>query len=299
MNGIYVIGSIINFSDNGEVYAGDLLEQGINVQELLTYIESRVNNIVLHEENGSYVMQCDHIRINVLLLDQAAADIIKMKIMSDSILNLKESVAEIKGRKKMMPLIYKPWGTFEELKQMPRYAYFEAYSNKRRYFTTDEMDQYIDANGVAGYCGAIHEGKLILGLEQALVIYNQLCLSVSDDHMLNLQLDAAYYEKYYAGDINAIENIFHSSVKTHVRNHNLSANTISYVMHIILGYYLKNIPLCVKCKHTFDVAIKDDELAIIITVDLVNAYTIYNGRPVSLMPSLGKIMINGVSMKYF
>lgn len=299
MNGIYVIGSIINFSDDGEVYSGDLLQHGDNIPELLSYISSHTNNIILREENGSYVMQCDHIKINVTVLEQATADIIKMKIMSDSVLEIKEMVEDLKGRKKIMPLIYKQWNTFKELKQMPRYAYFEAYTNRRRYFTTDEIDQYIDANGTAGYCGAIHEGKLILGFEQALVIYDQLCLSVSDDHMLNLQLDPSYYEKYYANDINAIENIFHSSVKTHARNHNLSANTISYVMHIILGYYLKNMSICAKCKHTFDVIVKDNELAIIITVDLINICVVYNGRPVALMPSLGKIMIDGINMTYF
>ena len=79
MNGIYVIGSIINYSEGGYVYSGDLLQYNDNIPEILSYIQAHFNNVELREENGTHILQCDHININVLALDQPAADMIKMR----------------------------------------------------------------------------------------------------------------------------------------------------------------------------------------------------------------------------
>ena len=301
MNGLYITNySTINYSVDNNVYSGDVLQYGENVNEILSYIGDHGDSIALVEENGNMVFRCDHISIIVTKLKPHAANNIKINILSDRLMDIKELVSNMQEKKSVMPLIYTKWDTFEEFKQRPRYIYFDAFVNKRSYFTSDDLDILNDlGHGISPYCGTIYKDKLYIGLDATMVIYNELKMSVCDDKELNLELNANYYVKYYAGDPDAIENIFHSSVATHTYNYNLCAATVSYIMHLIIGYYLKNVKICTVRKHTFDIIIKDNSLAIVFIMTKQDAAIVYNQKIVALMPTLGKIVINGVDMRYY
>ena len=198
MNGLQITSdcSKIILVSEGIAYEGRLDNKIMSNESTAEYIKKHTGDFKVLTLGGESYIKCEDMSFNAKKMKDLKAAEVKLDILSLSLEELAERVDLIDQKRAIVTIPYFQWDDFASFRQLPVYQYIDAFENRRKYFTDDNLDTFVTrVNDRPVHCGVVIEGKFVMGFNNILhLLYGNFINAGVDDKEVNLaSVDTAYY----------------------------------------------------------------------------------------------------------